>query len=402
MNEFLILRLASHSDGGIPWLVWSQNSHEVIASGEVAGAEQLKELQVWAGEREIIALAPSQDCGLKSLNIPKKGRRQAMNALAYMLEDEIAEDVEQIHVTVVGSDQEHVEVCYTSHQKMAIWLEWLHDAELHVDKILPDVLALPDVEQDGPWHVVEVCGVWLMRASGAQSLAFDDESWFKAWLKHAELPEQGFVSHTPWPEAIELENVTTELAELPMTALAGGAISSGCNMRQGAYRSRRKKNQIDLRPWYAVASLACIALVLYLVQLGLKLNTLSQLEDELKTQVVQVYQKAYPNEKRVKNPRSQMRQKLKLAGASGDGEELSFLQVLSDIGPAYTKVSGLTFESVRFDAKRQELRVQITASDFQKFEQFKSTIQSPYQVEVGALNSSSGTVSGTVTIRRAS
>ncbi|EDM56747.1 general secretion pathway protein L [Vibrio parahaemolyticus AQ3810] len=61
MSEFLTVRLSSEQQSTIPWVVWSTEQQEVIASGELAGWEHLDELVSYAGQRQVIALLASND-----------------------------------------------------------------------------------------------------------------------------------------------------------------------------------------------------------------------------------------------------------------------------------------------------------------------------------------------------
>ncbi len=61
MSEFLTVRLSSEQQSTIPWLVWSTQQQEVIASGELAGWEHLDELVAYADQRQIVALLASND-----------------------------------------------------------------------------------------------------------------------------------------------------------------------------------------------------------------------------------------------------------------------------------------------------------------------------------------------------
>ncbi|MBJ3881087.1 hypothetical protein JGD21_25285, partial [Salmonella enterica subsp. enterica serovar Typhimurium] len=56
MIEFLTVRLSSEQQSTIPWVVWSTDQQEVIASGEIAGWEHLDELVSYAGQRQVVAL----------------------------------------------------------------------------------------------------------------------------------------------------------------------------------------------------------------------------------------------------------------------------------------------------------------------------------------------------------
>ena len=96
MSEQLVIRLGSRAEQSISWLVWASHNQEVIASGELAGTGQLPELAVRLGNRPVVALVPASDVVLKQVNLPGKPNRQLLQALPYMLEEDQAEDIEQL------------------------------------------------------------------------------------------------------------------------------------------------------------------------------------------------------------------------------------------------------------------------------------------------------------------
>lgn len=401
MNEYLILRLASHSDQPIPWLVWSKQESEVIASGEIASFDGLAELKEKAAQRQVIALVPSVDCAIRQLPLPKKSRRQAITALPFMLEDELAQDIDAIHLSCYLQGQATGDVVYVSHQKMAFWLEQLASAEIKASKLVPEALALPE-PQENQWAFAQLDSGWLIRQSQHQVLALDSDESLILWLKSQTLDEIECVSYTPWPdEAQALKEAELDLAELPLAAFIHGAMSSPCNLRVGQYKDKSKKQSVAWRPWLKVASLAGISLVIYLTSLGLKIGELESQELGLKDDIVATYKIAFPHVKRLTDPKAQMKQELKKIGG-GHGIENSLLGFLHDLRPAYQKAKGLKVQSMRFDSKRGEFRLTATAPSFQQFEQLKAAIHSDYKAEFGALNQTSDEVSGTITIRRAS
>jgi len=55
----LIIRLSSHPNEPIDWLVFSEQEQEIIASGMLNGSDDLPSLTERASSAQIIALAPS-------------------------------------------------------------------------------------------------------------------------------------------------------------------------------------------------------------------------------------------------------------------------------------------------------------------------------------------------------
>ena len=96
MSEQLLIRLGSQAGQPISWLVWSTAAQEVIASGDLPSADALGQLAERLGPRPVSVLVPAADVVLKEVVLPAKPSRQILQALPYMLEDDVTEDIEQL------------------------------------------------------------------------------------------------------------------------------------------------------------------------------------------------------------------------------------------------------------------------------------------------------------------
>ena len=174
MSEQLVIRLGSVPQQSISWLVWAAQQQEVIASGELSGAEELPELAQRLGQRPVIALVPAADVQLKQVALPAKPNRQLMQALPYMLEEEQAEDIEQLFLATAacelhdGQYQQQVAIC--RRDKLEQWLSWLQSAGFSVSRMLPDALLLP--EQQLP-ACIQLHEQWLLKQQRWQVAAVD-------------------------------------------------------------------------------------------------------------------------------------------------------------------------------------------------------------------------------------
>ena len=73
--------------------------------------------------------------------------------------------------------------------------------------------------------------------------------------------------------------------------------------------------------------------------------------------------------------------------------------MLSQVQPAFAKVPALKPESLKFDGKRQELRLQAIADDYQHFERFKTAlVAANLTVQQGAQNNQGDQVTGSFSI----
>ena len=137
MTETLFIRLGSQAHDTVHWLVVDEtngNAQEIIASGELQGAQQLTELTTKADKRQVKILVPGCDVLLKSLKVPAKSSRAMRLAAPYMLEDSLAEDVEQLFFAYAELASDSLENnCFTAivaHTQMQLWLSWLEQKQL--------------------------------------------------------------------------------------------------------------------------------------------------------------------------------------------------------------------------------------------------------------------------------
>ena len=143
MSEFLTVRLSSEPQSPVQWLVWSTSQQEVIASGELASWQQLDELTPYAEKRTCIALLSGNDCLLKNIEIPKGAARQFESMLPFLLEDEVAQDIEDLHFTILDKGADSAVVCGVEHQWLTQVMSAFSENGITIRKVLPDTLALP-------------------------------------------------------------------------------------------------------------------------------------------------------------------------------------------------------------------------------------------------------------------
>ena len=97
------------------------------------------------------------------------------------------------------------------------------------------------------------------------------------------------------------------------------------------------------------------------------------------------------------NRKRNVTQKLAQLGSTSDSE--GFLALLAKVQPAFSKVPSLKPSSLKFDGKRQELRIQAMASSYQHFEQFQRALENTgLTVKQGAQNNQGDRVSGSFSI----
>jgi len=368
VSESLVIRLGTNAQQPVHWLVWSTQEQEIIASGILASAHALGELQERAGGRPVVTLVPGSDLIFRRVSLPGKYSRQAAAALPYLLEEQIASDVDELHLVVLAHQGNDVDLMAVDKAKMQEWLAWLQQAGLKTLQLLPDVLALPPATEG--WSALQLGAEWLIRQGPVQGIVADEP--LLAMLLAAQPEPVTLYSHTPIP-AMAAGNWRGADPELPMLLLAKGALACQANLLQGPYRPQTEYARYWLQ-WRKVA-----------VQ-----------DKALKAEIRQVYTRIFPGETRIVNVRSQMAQHLKSLGQTPqDG----ILLLLTELAPVFAEVPGLKPEVLRFDAGRGELRLQVTAPGFTEIERFRELAGKRFEVQQGEVRSTEGKVEGALVLK---
>ncbi|MFZ3405112.1 GspL family type II secretion system protein ExeL [Aeromonas salmonicida] len=390
MSESLVIRLGTNAQQPVEWLVWSAKEEEIIASGTLASAHALGELRERAGGRPVVTLVPGSDLIFRRVSLPGKYSRQAAAALPYLLEEQIASDVDELHLVVLGHEGHDVDLMAVDKEKMQTWLGWLEAVGLKSQQLLPDVLALPQAA-DG-WSALQLGKEWLLRQGPCQGIVADEP--LLAMLLAVEAEPVTIHSHTPVPP-IPTTNWQAADPELPMLLLAKGALNCQANLLQGPYRPQTEYSRYWLQ-WRKVAVVAGLLLLVALTQRGVHLYQLAEQDKALKAEIRQVYTRIFPGETRIVNVRSQMAQHLKLLGQTPqDG----VLLLLTELAPTFAEVPGLKPQVLRFDAARGELRLQVTAPGFTEIERFRELAGKRFEVQQGEVRSTEGKVEGALVLK---
>lgn len=390
MSESLVIRLGTTKQQPVAWLVWSGQEREIIASGTLPSADALSELRERAGGRPLITLVPGSDLIFRRVTLPGRYNRQSAAALPYLLEEQIASDVDELHLVVLAHEGPQVDLMAVDRRKMGEWLDWLDAAGLKSLQLLPDVLTLPQAV-DG-WSALQLGSEWLIRQGPCQGMVADAS--LLALLLAAEPEPVTIHSHTPAP-AIAAANWQAAEPELPMLLLAKGALSCRANLLTGPYRPQTEYARY-WQQWRKVAITAGLLLLVALAQRGVQLYQLSEQDKALKAEIRQVYTRIFPGENRIVNVRSQMTQHLRQLGQTPQN---GVLLMLTELAPTFAEVPGLKPQVMRFDANRHELRLQVTAPGFAEIERFRELAGKRFEVQQGEVRSTDGKVEGALVLK---
>ena len=415
MSEKLILRMSSQKTNPIPWLVWSDSNNEIIVSGELRDQSEMSTLAPYAKGRQVTVVANSADVRLMTHHLAMKPSRQVLKALPYMLEDELAEDIEKLHFAIESTgfdkttEQHFVNFAVLTKSTLQQWIEVLEAHQISVKKLLPEILCLPYFEPTEPqpnnetMSMVSFAQGYLVREGQWQG-SFIENDWMQLYASQlsnktihhfSELPED----FTTRAEQGDI-NLIAEDPELPMLLLAQQAAKVNWNLLQGEFAPAKPVSK-SWQTWRPVAVLGGVLLVIQLVMMVAETQQKQAQLAAARAELGEMYQQAFPNEKlRINLLRRQLASKVKGLSSTPSAANFEFLQALDKLTPVFSQFNNVQIENMRFDGKRNELRLTASAPNFQDFEKFRVALSGlGLQVKSGAVNNEGDLVTGSISIQ---
>lgn len=426
MAEKLYIRLGSNAQSTVQWLIFNDDQEGIIACGELTQASELIQLTEKAKSREVVTFVPTSDLVLKSLKVPSKSVKSIRLAVPYMLEDELAQDVEDLFFAYsdisVNNTDNNCFVAVVEHSQLELWQSWLVNAGIHCKKMLPDVLAMPQPCDENTACAIVLGEQVLVRYGQWQGSAVDINTWTlisQSLAKHqpddnddsaqeksasiAGEHKQMFTlnAYSALPESSADITINKMPEELPLALLAATLSQDKAqkfNLLQGEFKIKEQRSPA-ITNWLWAAGIAAVALLLNVGIKGVELIQLSNQQAQLEQQIVTTYKKTFPKTKRVRvsTIRSQLKQKL--AEVGGGNSASGFLAMLSQLQPALAAVPEIKPQTLKFDGKRNEIRMQALASDYQYFDKLKVALEgNKLVVAQGAQNNQGEQISGSFSI----
>lgn len=402
MNEFLTVRLSRNNQSPIRWLVWSTSQNEIIASGELNHREQLGELSSYAQQRTTILLLDSRDTLLTETEVPAGASRKLEGMLPYLLEDEIAQDVEDLHFTVLQKSGNTAQIAAIDRNYLSECLGYFKQAGIEVKKALPDVHCLPLLDES--ISTLKLDQQWLFRASKFKT-ATVDESWINVlfqsdWLSNDDTPAT-IVSYTGEVEQVSDKVVWTNAEpELEMELLTKGAIHATTNLLSGPFKVQSSILK-NIKIWRKAAIAACLFLVVLTAQRYIQVGEYEQQALAYRAESERIFRTIFPGKRKIPTIsylKGQMNSEENRLSGSSNGE--SVLDWLEPLPAALKDQPSATIQNIRYDANRGEVRIEAIMDDFQAFEVVRTKLAEKFTVSQGPLDREGEKVSGSFVLRR--
>jgi general secretion pathway protein L len=372
---------------------WLKLDFEGRPQGDIHAGSLTDAASEVSGQR-VVVLVSGADGLLTRVNIPGSSRQKLLRAVPYALEEQLSEDVDNLHFAMGTTlEEEGWPVAVIRKQVMDSLMAEFSAAGLDVQQVIPEILALP-YNTDETSVLVEN-DVALVRTGYSSGFAVDSDN--LGMLLAARMNEEEdtvpqlhlFVRKDELrPDMAEYVGETTvePFSGDPLNVFARGLDARSINLLQGAY-SRSGDWATLLRPWRATAALLVAGILVSNVAMGVDYFRLSRESGQLRAQIEQTFREASPETQRIVNPRIQMQQQLdKLQQQRGAGG--GFLSLLGQSGQVLKGMQGVEVSGATFRAGR--LDIDITVANLQLLDQLKQALMEGDRLSVEIQSATTG------------
>jgi general secretion pathway protein L len=390
MRNTLLLRQDPGNESVWRWL---KLDNEGRPQGSIhAGA--LADAGSEASGQRVVVLVSGSDYLLTRVSLPGGSRQKLLRAVPYALEEQLSEEVENLHFAVgTTQDDGAWPVAVISMQLMDTLTAEFSEAGLDVQQLIPEILALP-YNGDETSVLVEN-DVALVRTGSTSGYAVDSDN--LGILLAARMTDEE-TTLPPLHLFVREDSLRADMTELagetrveafagdPLNVFARGLDARSINLLQGAYR-RSGDWSVLLRPWRATAALLVAGILLSNVVMGIDYFHLTRESEQLRAQIEQTFKEALPETRRIVNPRIQMQQQLdKLQRQQGAGG--GFLSLLGQSGAVLKGMDGVEVSGATFRAGR--LDVELTVNNLQLLDQLKQALMASGRISVEIQSATTG------------
>lgn len=336
------------------------------------------------GDQPVALVLPAEVCSFFAVQLPTRKARWIDKALAYAVEELLAENVDDLHLArgELMEDGRH-RVVAVRRTLLADWIAGLEGLGCRVSAVHVDADLLP---RDG-LQLLLLGDRGLLGGGPEARLAFASANWPEL-ASQCPPPRHAHGSAAEAPEQVEDYH---RLAD-PYRFLADGRVGA-LDLAQGDFAVQQGGE--GLGRWKPVLALAGLLLAL---QVALTLGQAWYFErqgDAYAEASRALYQELFPEDQRIVNLRAQFDQQLSLAAAPS----ADFLRLLDQAAHAVASGTPVTIQQLEYDEQGGGLAMQVNAPDFAALEQFRQRLgESGQPVQLGSASRDSLGVSARVVI----
>lgn len=373
--------------------------------------ERLREIGVEAAET--IGVIPALDVTPCAARIPGRQKRMIRQALPFAVEEQLAQDIDSVHLALGAQKQNEWQVAAVDRQRMQTYFEWFEAfgypvRAMYADAMLPataqhqwtviveESQALIR-ERQGGWYEVPIEGLSVFMDSLIEELGAETPPGAQvlATPYAAEQHRMALASLEQHPDAlIHVETLEKLPLRLMVESLVAGD-TGAINLFQGQY-APAYSGRSPLRRWRPVAIVAVIGIVAqlgFMVAEGVYYRSQAERFDE---RAMSIYREHFPDDTRTHAGNLKRVVEGRVRSASEGGGSGDLLAMLRATGQQYQSLDNpgsLRFDTIQFSRSRGELRIELRGESFSQLDAMRDGLSSSgFSAQIGSVvNSEDGT-----------
>jgi general secretion pathway protein L len=376
MTESVVLRFRDPSAETVEWITVDDSG--VCLSEPVHGT--LAEAQQAAAGRKVKALVPAVSVLRTDVDIPIRSAAKLAKALPFAMEEQLAEDVDNLHFAISKSGPDgRVPVAIARRSLMDAWRERFAAAEIKVTGLYSEGDALGDIpgttilfiepdyatlrQVDGAVAISDLDGLdaladlWLAAQRGAEDETTEPVNLLVYMTADVLVAAEPFLAQIE-PAVDTLEVKLLSDGALPRMA-SQIAVNPGINLLQGDYAPG--SNLAAYWPAWKVSAIVLLCLIGTII--GVKVVEISRMDQEIEAldgAIEQAFRYTFPGTGEIRDARALLKSKLRELGSDvSSGNQSEFLDILAAVAAAVSQSAGdgSKLEAINYRSGVMELRV---------------------------------------------
>ncbi|HKK56212.1 type II secretion system protein GspL [Marinobacter sp.] len=370
----------------------------------------------------LIGLIPAEEALFCLADIPAKQSRFIQQALPYAVEEQIAQDIDSVHLAIGQHSDRGYRVAAIDHRQMGSWVslfsDWHH---VRLEAIYPDAALLPVTE--GGWSICIEGDKVMLASDQGEWLGVQSRNLAMFAQTLAAPPSEDVVAEVPvtlFATASEFELLQADIGAIksssrlkvkeqtldlmPLDLMAHAHHHHLCqpiNLCQGPYSLRNEKSGL-LGAW---KPLIAVASVWFVIQVALEIGFgyyHEQRADQVRAQAMQIYRNAFPNDSRTHAGNVRRVVQGQLNQLQAGGTDAGFIALMKYTGSEYSKLSGadsIVLNSVNYSQNRGELVVDVRADSYSKLSALRNGLAGRgLEAQIGSVVNESSGARGRLTV----
>ena len=364
------------------WCKLDETNGEIIESG-VSNTDELT--SVCADNAKILVFIAQQNILLSSPVLPPKANKQQLNAIAFNIEELLAEDIEDCFFAALAQQPDHtVPVAVINRDEMDICMKLLTSNHINARFVLPQIYLCPwTTDDDLLATICPVEGGYLIR-TGQHDGVFCQKAILNQMvilLDKNKLPKQNRVVIYAEQVLVDFESSNLVLDHQSSIDLLARSIdiSSAINLKQKDYQSSHQWFSL-LKSWrWTIVAMILLAVVF---SAGILLDGMKKerLYADIVSQQAAVINQYLPDLAVGNQPKKQL---IKVLSESRGGKgSVGFLNLLYEYSKLKTEFPAI--KTLKIQYQKSSLVVSLEASDLNSMESFRDRLEKssfPAQIE---------------------